>query len=113
MVKILGKSKEPKYLLVPTVKRFFYFPEGYKKRKNAKVEGISKKGEVSPKGLVTEIEDWQDRVEAIASPSTLHLELDPDGRIRVKRHDELVAEGRFIPGQGPTGVVLPPGARTA
>ncbi len=98
---------ERPYLLVPgPVKRVFFFPSGYKKRKNTTVAGAASTGEVSPKGLVTHTEDWEGRVEATAMPSTIHLKRLPDGRVVLKSHKEMIEEGTYVLGLGPAGVEL-------
>lgn len=102
MARILG---ERPFLLVPTtVKRVFFFPEGYRHRTKKTVEGVASTGEISPKGLVELEEDWDGRVSARVMPATLHLRREPDGHVRMKTAEELIEEGRFVVGLGPTGV---------
>lgn len=96
---------ERPHLLVPgRVKRVFFLPTDYAKRKRLKVEGVAKSGEVSPRGTVEHEEDWEGRVSATAKPATLHLKRLPDGRVVPKTMQELIAEGKFVVGLGPTGV---------
>lgn len=72
---------------------------------NAVFEGIAKTGEISPKGTVQHIEDWEGRVEAIAGPSTDHyVYFKSTGELRKKTLKELIAEGKFYVGKGPTGL---------
>ena len=86
-------------------KRPFYLPSGFKKRKNKVVTGVSKTGEVAPSGLVSHIEDWEGRVAVVAAPSTINYIWNKHtGEFRAKTMDELIKEGKFIRGKGPTGV---------
>lgn len=101
-MRVLG---ERPHLLVPgKVKRVFFLPSDYAKRKNLKVEGVAKSGEVSQKGVVEHEEDWEGRVAVTAKPATLHLKRLPDGRVVLKSMQELIDEGHFVVGLGPTGV---------
>jgi hypothetical protein len=86
------------------VKRIFYLPSDYAKRKHLREEGVAESGEVSPQGTVVHEEDWEGRVAATARPSTLHLKRLPDGRVLPKTVRELVEEGKFVIGLGPAGV---------
>ena len=71
---------------------------------NRVVEGIAKTGEVSPKGTVAHIEDWDGRVAVEAAPSAMRYVIEPDGRIRRMTFREQVDKGYFVVGVGPTGV---------
>ena len=77
-------------------------------RKTAKqvtVEGISKSGEISPKGTVKHIEDWEGRVAVEAGPATQHyVYFKSTGELRLKTLKELIDEGKFYVGHGPTGL---------
>ncbi len=88
------------------VKRVFFFPEGYKKRRHKTVEGVASTGEISQKGLVSHTEDWEGRIEANVQPSTIHMKMLPDGTVRVKTTTELIQEGKYRLGLGPVGVEL-------
>ena len=69
------------------------------------VEGISRTGEISPLGTVKHIEDWEGRVEAIAGPPTQHfVYYKSTGELRRKTMKELIDEGKFYVGHGPTGL---------
>ena len=97
-------AKQPFY--VAKVKRFFYLPSGYKHKTNKKVHGEAESGEISPKGLVTEEEDWEGRQSVLAQPSTIHYTFDRSmGKFRSKTMKELMEEGKFRQGHGPTGVM--------
>lgn len=72
---------------------------------NVVTEGISKSGEISPKGVVTHIEHWDGRVEVEAGPATQHfVYFKSTGQLRRKTLTELIAEGKFYVGKGPTGI---------
>ena len=87
------------------MKQFLYLPSGYKKRTNRVVTGVSKKGEISPKGIVTHTEFWDDRVKAEAAPAGIHYGLSKStGELRPLTYAEQVAKGYIVPGKGPTGV---------
>ncbi len=87
----------------PTQKRVaLYLPSHYKNRTNAVTAGQAKSGEISPKGLMTETEDWEGRVKVLARPTTIHLKMNPDGTIRPKTMAELIEEGKFFIGKGPS-----------
>lgn len=79
----------------------------YRQKTNTTVEGVSKTGEVSPKGVVAHTEDWEGRVAATAGPAGIHLIRDPDGHIRKMTFSELVEHGYFIVGRGPAGIRKP------
>ena len=80
-----------------------FLPSDYKKRTRRVVSGVAKTGEVSPKGTVTHIEHWDDRVSVDAGPAGIHYIQDGDG-IRPMTFPELVEHGYFIVGRGPIGV---------
>ena len=86
------------------MKKFLYLPSGYKNRTNRVVTGISKTGEMSPKGTVTHTETWDDRVAALARPAGIHYLQEPDGHIRPLTFTEMVDRGYFTVGRGPLGV---------
>lgn len=88
------------------VKRIFFLPAGYQKRKHTTVAGVAATGEISRHGLVAETEDWEGRVAATAAPATLRLKRLPDGRVVNKTDKELVEEGLYVLGLGPVGVEL-------
>ncbi len=68
------------------------------------IEGIAKTGEISPLGTVEHIEDHEGRVEAIAGPATTHyVYYKSTGELRKKTLKELIDEGKFYVGKGPTG----------
>ena len=76
-----------------------------KQAKHETVEGIAKTGEISPKGTVKHIEDWEGRVEVIAAPPTQHfVYFKSTGELRLKTLQELIDEGKFYVGHGPTGL---------
>jgi len=101
------KLGERPHLLVPTgVKRIFFLPSSYKKRKHTTVAGVASTGEISTKGLVAETEDWEGRVEATAMPATIHLDLLPDGRVVRKTDKQMIEDGTYVIGLGPVGVEL-------
>lgn len=78
-----------------------------KQAKNETVEGVAKTGEISPRGIVKHIEDWDGRVEAIAAPPTTHyVYFKSTGELRRKTLQELIDEGKFYIGRGPTGLNL-------
>ena len=104
MARILG---ERPHLLVPAVKRVFFIPSSSKQRKQQTVTGRASTGEISDKGLMVQEEDWDGRVAATAMPATIHLKRLPDGRVVRKTMTELIEEGRFVAGVGPTGVGFP------
>ncbi len=84
----------------------FYLPSEYKNRKNVTVAGEAKSGEISKKGLVAQKEDWEGRIEVQALPSTIHMVYERStGKFRMKTMEELVEEGKFILGRGPTGIM--------
>jgi len=75
------------------------------KATNSVVEGIAKTGEISPKGLVEHIESWDGRVEAVVKPTTDHyVYFKSTGELRKKTLKELIDEGKFWVGKGPTGL---------
>jgi hypothetical protein len=75
-----------------------------KQSTNRVVEGVAKTGEVSPKGTVAHIEDWDGRVAAEANPSAMHYALSVStGRLRRLTFQEMVDKGYFILGYGPKG----------
>ena len=75
------------------------------KATNTVFEGIAKTGEISPNGTVQHIEDWEGRVEAIAGPATTHyVYFKSTGELRRKTLSELIDEGKFYVGKGPTGL---------
>lgn len=103
-MRILG---ERPHLLVPgAVKRVFYLPSNFKRRKNREVTGVAQSGEISDKGLVSVEEDWEGRQAVQANTATLHLTRLPDGRVVNKTREQLIEEGLIRIGQGPTGVEL-------
>lgn len=80
---------------------------GRKGATNKIVEGVAKTGEISPQGTVSHIEDWDGRIEAIAAPPTTHyVYFKSTGELRRKTLQELIDEGKFYVGHGPTGVSL-------
>jgi hypothetical protein len=85
-------------------KNVVYLPEGYKQRKNKVLEGVSRKGEISTKGLVAHTEDWEGRIAADIAPNALRLIRDPDGHIRMMTLREQIDRAHFIKGHGPRGV---------
>ena len=64
-------------------------------------EGRAKTGEISPKGLVTHIEQWDGRTSAKAQPSPMHYVYNDAGEIRPMTMPEMIAKGYFIVGKGP------------
>lgn len=82
-------------------KRFFYIAR-LGQKVNRTVEGRAKTGEVSPKGLVAHVEDWQGRIRATAAPSTIRYIKTPDG-VRPMTMSEMIERGYFIVGTGPKG----------
>lgn len=73
-------------------------------RKNRVVEGVARTGEISPKGTVAHIEDWEGRVAAEANPSSMHFALSVStGELRRLTFQEMVDRGYFILGYGPKG----------
>jgi len=77
---------------------------GYKKSTNRVVEGIARTGEVSPKGTVAHVEDWDGRVAAEANPSSMHFAYSVStGELRRLTFQEMVDRGYFILGYGPKG----------
>lgn len=75
-----------------------------KKSTNRTVEGIAKTGEISPKGTVAHIEDWEGRIAAEANPTSMHFEYSVStGRLRRLTFQEMVDRGYFILGYGPKG----------
>ena len=87
------------------MKPFIYLPSGYKRKTNTVIEGRSRTGEVSPKGLVAHTEDWEGRVAANAAPNSIHWIVDRGG-LRAMTMVEQVNRGYFIPGRGPRGMRL-------
>jgi hypothetical protein len=76
-----------------------------KQATNTKVDGVSKSGEISPKGTVKHIEDWEGRVAVEAGPPTQHyVYFKSTGELRRKTLQELIDEGKFYVGHGPTGL---------
>lgn len=93
-------------LAAGSVRPFLYLAR-YRQKTNTTVAGVSKSGEVSPKGVVAHTEDWEGRIAATAAPAGIHYIRDPDGTIRKMTFKELVDHGYFIVGRGPTGVRVP------
>ena len=83
---------------------FVYLPSYYKKRTHKVVTGVSRTGEISPKGVVTHTETWDDRVKAEVGPAGIRYLRERDGTIRPLTFQEQVARGYFIVGRGPIGV---------
>ena len=83
---------------------FLYLPSDYKKRTHKIVAGVAKTGEVSPQGIVTHVETWDDRVAATVGPAGIRYLREPDGHIRPLTFQEQVDRGYFISGRGPIGV---------
>ena len=78
-----------------------------KKATHETVEGISRSGEISPKGTVKHIEDWEGRVAAVVGPPTQHfVYFKSTGELRRKTLKELIDEGKFYVGHGPTGLKI-------
>ena len=76
-----------------------------KKATHGTVEGIAKTGEISPKGTVKHIEDWEGRVAVEVAPPTQHYVYHKStGELRLKTLQELIDEGKFYVGKGPTGL---------
>ena len=86
------------------MRRFLYLPSGYKKRTHKVVTGVARTGEISPKGVVTHTETWDDRVKAEVGPAAIRYLREPDGHIRPLTFKEQVERGYFIVGRGPIGV---------
>ena len=84
----------------------FYLPSGYKRSTRMRVDGRSKTGEISRKGLVGHTDHWDGRIAANAAPAGIRYIVDPDGTARPMTFTELVARGYFIMGSGPVGVRL-------
>lgn len=83
----------------------FYLPSGYKGHRFTKVTGRADSGEISPKGLVSETEDWEGRVEAVAAPATIRWKWDrTERRFRPMTMQEQIDRRGFIRGMGPAGV---------
>jgi hypothetical protein len=79
-----------------------YLPSNYKHSTRTREYGRAKSGEVSPKGLVQQTEDWEGRESALAMPTTIHyLWNKRTGEFRMKTMKELIEEGRFVVGKGP------------
>jgi hypothetical protein len=76
----------------------------YKRKTNTVVEGVSKKGEISPQGVVAHTEDWEGRLAATVGSAAIRYVRDPDGRIRPMTMQEMIDRGYFIVARGPTGV---------
>ncbi len=70
-------------------------------RSNTVTEGRALTGEVSPKGLVTHVEEWSGEVAAIAQPATMHWIYDDDELLRPMTMPEMISMGYFIIGKGP------------
>ena len=85
------------------VKRTFYLPSGYKQSTDTRTEGRARTGEVGAQGLVSHTEYWDGRISANVQRSTIRYARDPDGTIRPMTRAEMVANGYFTPGQGPSG----------
>ena len=83
---------------------FLYMPSDYKKRTHKVVTGVAKTGEISPKGVVTHTETWDDRVKAEVGPAGIRYLREPDGTVRPLTFQEQVDRGYFIVGRGPIGV---------
>ena len=86
------------------MRRFLYLPSGYKKRTHRVVTGVAHTGEISPKGVVTHTETWDDRVKAEVGPAAIRYLREPDGHIRPLTFTEMVDRGYFVVGRGPIGV---------
>lgn len=71
------------------------------RRTNTTTEGIARSGETSPKGTVTQIEDWDGRLAAVARPATIRYITDEDGTLRPMTMREMIDRGYFIVGKGP------------
>ncbi len=72
---------------------------------NEIVEGIAKTGEISPLGLVSHIENWSGEIAAVVEPATAHyVYFRSTGELRRKTLTELIDEGKFYVGKGPTGL---------
>ena len=79
-----------------------YLPSNYKNKTNTRTFGRAQSGEVSPKGLVSQTEDWEGRESALVMPSTIHYYWNrTTGEFRPKTMAELIDEGKFIVGKGP------------
>lgn len=79
-----------------------WLPEGYKLRKHRVTEGVAESGEVSPKGTVSHIEDWEGRIAAEAAPAAQHYEYSiSTGKLRRLTFREMVDRGYFIITKGP------------
>lgn len=76
----------------------------YKRKTNTVVEGVSKRGEVSPKGVVAHTEDWDGRVAATLGPVAIRYVREPDGHIRPMTMQEMIDRGYFVVARGPVGV---------
>lgn len=71
------------------------------------IEGIAKTGEISPLGTMEHIENDEGNVEVVAAPSTTHyVYYKSTGELRKKTLKELIDEGKFYVGKGPTGLKL-------
>lgn len=85
-----------------TARKFILNP---KQAVNVIEAGIAKTGEISPKGTVRHIEDWEGRVAVEAAPPTQHYVYSlSTGELRRKTMKELIDEGKFYVGHGPTGL---------
>ena len=79
-----------------------WLAEGYKLRKHRTTEGVASTGEISPKGTVSHVEDWEGRIAAEAAPGGLHWGYSVStGLYRPLTFKELVEKGYFIIGKGP------------
>jgi hypothetical protein len=79
-----------------------YLPSNYRNSTRTRTYGRAETGEVSPKGLVSQTEDWDGRESATAMPSTIHyLYNQSTGEFRKKTMQEMIDEGLFIVGKGP------------
>lgn len=86
------------------MKRFLYLPSKYKHRTNRTTEGRARTGEVSPKGLVSHVEDWEGRVAVEAEPTTMRYGYSVStGKIRPLTRQEMIDRGYWKPGKGPKG----------
>jgi hypothetical protein len=85
------------------MRKFLYLPSGYKKRSRTIIEGRARSGEISPKGLVSHTEYWDDSVKVKAVPGTVRVVVEPDGRLRNMTMAEMLERGSFFLGKGPSG----------
>jgi len=80
-----------------------YLPSDYKNRTRTVIKGRARSGEISPKGIVAETEDWEGRIKADVGPAAVRYVFE-DGKFRRMTLKEQVAKGYFYLGRGPTGI---------